>query len=514
MMEYSLEKVIDDIKNEKEIISTLPVNTKKNRAIYVERLKTMKDEYEALRQEILQKIVKEYEKEIAEKSTVDETLEQKQTQINEVGKIENVIDQIKTPYEKMGLDKSIYYLKRFYRKNLETINEEIKKCIDLFKQVGVELKADDFNFTTYIYQYMKKFFKELKKDTFDDKAMKEEFEQIYWKSPDVIVHIRLNLVYLFLVKENAIEEFYNFQEKQVKKRLKISYEEIYERSNYLKRAYSEANKKQGKVIIENFLKGYWNLKDYEEKSLTKSYLKFVTIDKLRANREEVDSNLIKLLHNLYEYDNYLRFKFLYDEVKALYQSEKGKVTYKIIKKKIIKKGNILQMANKLFGMPQKEREKILKEIENLCEELDNIKIKEKICEQLNEKSNLKEMSNVIVSFYKYLFTCIIKYNEDITEEEIKVHIEEFEEFVKYPYNTISESIIMLEDKDIPLMIKDRYNLFDINITKDSLDESNIQNLILDLEKIENYYYIRQAGLELEDIERLCNMNKIISENRE
>ena len=83
------------------------------------------------------------------------------------------------------------------------------------------------------------------------------------------------------------------------------------------------------------------------------------------------------------------------------------------------------------------------------------------------------MSNVIISFYKYMFTCIIKYNKDITEQEIKVLIEEFEEFAKSPYNTISQSLIMLQDKDIPLMIKDRYNLFDIKISKDILNEDKI-----------------------------------------
>lgn len=513
-MAYNLKKIIGDIENQKELISTLPVNTKKNRAIYVEKLKAIKAEYEELREEVLAKIVEGYDEAVLQKSTIDESLEQKAIQISEIEKIENVIDKIKTPYEKMKLDKSIYNLKRFYRKNLETINEEIRNCINLFKDVGITLTADDFNFTSYINQYMRRFFRELAKEQFDYKAMKEEFEKLYWKSPDIIIHIQLNLRHIFLKKEKQVAEFYNDQESEVKKRLKISYEEIHERYNELKRVYIEASKKQGKVIVDNFLSGYWNLKDYEEKSLNKSYSKFVSLDKLSEKREEIDNNLIKLLHNLHEYQNYLRFKYLFDEVKESYKSEKGKVTYKALKKKIIQKGNMLQMANKLFGLPQKEREKRLKEIETLCEELDVLEVKEKIHEQLNEKSNLKEMSNVIVSFYKYLFTCIIKYNEDITEPEIKVQIEEFEDFVKYPYNTISESIIMLEDKDIPLMIKDRYNLFDIKITKESLDENNIQNLIIDLEKIENNYYIKEAGLDLKDIEKLIKMKKIISDNQE
>ena len=365
-MAVSLNKIIDDIESQREIISTLPVNTKKNRAIYVKKLEEIKEEYEGIKQQLLEKIVEEYDHIVSEKSIVDETLEKKSTQIKEIEKIENIIDKIKTPYEKMKLDKSIYNLKRFYRKNLETINEEIKNCVVLFKQVGIDLKPEDFNFTSYINQYMIRFFKELEKEEFDYKAMKEEFEQIYWKSPDIIVHIQLNLRYIFLKKERAIQDFYNEQEKVVRKKLKLSHEEINERCNHLKRIYSESSKKQAKVIIDNFLSGRWSIKDYEEKSLNKSYSKFISLEKLKTNKDEIDNNLMKLLHNLYEYENYLRFKYIFDEVKEVYKTEKGKSTYKAIKQKIIQKGNKLQLANKLFGMSQKQREKILKEIEKMC----------------------------------------------------------------------------------------------------------------------------------------------------
>ena len=508
-MSINLNNIIDNIKNEKEIISTLPVNTKKNRAAYVEKLSQIKEEYENIKKEVYSKIVEEYETEMSQIGTIDDKLESRKKDIKEIEEIENIINHVKTPFEKMRLDKHIYYLKRFYKNNLETVNEEIRICIDLFEQVGIKLEASDFDFTKYTYQYMSKFFIELKKGKIDDKAMKQEFEKIYWESPDIIIHIRLNFVYLYLKNENVITEFYDYKEKEAKKSFNVDYEELKDKYNYLKRKQIETEKSQGKVIIENFLQGHWNIKDYEEKALNKSYLRFVNLEKLKENREEIDNNLIKLLHNLYEYNNYLKFKYLFEEVKEIFKSEKGKYTYKDLKKKIIKKCKTL---HNVFGISQKRNLNILKEIEVLCEELDIIRIKEKIGENLNEKSNLKEMSNVIASFYKHLFIWIIKYNPDIIPEDIIINIEQFEEFVKYPYNTISESIMMFEEKDIPLMIKDRYSLFDIKITRESLEEDNIQNLITELQKIENNYYIRQAGLNIADIERLCEMKKVIYEN--
>ena len=47
-MAHNLDKIISEIESQKEIISTLPVNTKKNRAIYSEKVSAIRDEYENL----------------------------------------------------------------------------------------------------------------------------------------------------------------------------------------------------------------------------------------------------------------------------------------------------------------------------------------------------------------------------------------------------------------------------------------------------------------------------------
>ena len=47
------------------------------------------------------------------------------------------------------------------------------------------------------------------------------------------------------------------------------------------------------------------------------------------------------------------------------------------------------------------------------------------------------------------------------------------------------NILISEDKDISMLIMDRYNLFGFNLTKDKLDKDNIDNLIKELEIILN-----------------------------
>jgi len=504
----SLDNIVNSIETQKEILSTLPVNTKKNKGVYLERVKKCRDEYKYIEKQILKEIKKVYEEELGENMD-DDGLTDKLNKMNKFEGILTAIDKVKTPYEKMKLDRPIYNLRRFYRKNLQTINQEIRNCIDLFSKVGINLTTNDFKFTPYVNQYMNKIFECIEKDRVDTSVINEEFEEIYWKCPNIIIHIQLNFRYIYLKKESSIARYYNQKESIVKSKLDESLAEINKKYNYLKRAYIEGMKKKRRNVIDKFMTGVWTIKDYEEKAINRSYTKFINIDDLEDNSEEIHSNLIKLLHNLYEYKNYMKFKYLFDDVKRIYVDEKNKNSHKIIKKSIMKKGGKLDLMGKF--MRYSDKEQILKEMEELFEQLDDAIVKNKIHEHLNEKSNLNEIGTLILSFYKYLFNAIIKHNKNITEPEIKAQIEEFEEFIKYPYNIISESVVMMQDKDIPMMIRDRYNLFDIKITTDAITESNIDNLLFDLERIENNYYIKKSGLQLEYIEELCKIKSIAME---
>ena len=512
-MELDLEKNNKRMETDKELLLALPVNTKRNKKAFLEKAIQMKEEYEGVRNEILKEIKAIYEQKTNIKE--NENLQTLQKQLKEIENIENIVDDIRNSYEKMGLDRVVHSLKRFYKTNLNKINEELKECIELFKKLQIKLTYKDFNFTPYTLKYMKAFFEEMSNEKIDSKRLEQIFEQIYWESPNVIVHIQLNIRYIFLKKEKEIDSIFKWQNDRITQKLKMDKEAITERYNTIYRKYLEQTKAMEKRIINNFLDGYWNVKDYEEKNINKYYSKFVSQEKIDENKEEVDANLITLLHNLYEYESYIRYKFIFDDMKEIYDSEKDKEKYRVLKREIIEQCDKIFMKKNIFSfitLKGKNDDEDITKLIDLFEKLDQIEIKQKIKEILNPKSTIKDMGKLALSYYKYLFNCMIKYDKEITEEEIKVNIEEFEEFIKYPYDTISHSIIMGEEKDIPLMIKDRYNLFGIKLTKESLDVNNIRNLILDLEKIENYYYIRKMNIDLEEVKELCRAKKILNEN--
>ena len=60
----------------------------------------------------------------------------------------------------------------------------------------------------------------------------------------------------------------------------------------------------------------------------------------------------------------------------------------------------------------------------------------------------------------------------------------------------------MENKNIAIIISDRYKLLNFNIQKDDINEENLDNLIDSLNKIKNYYEIEQAGIDINTIKEV------------
>ena len=67
---------------------------------------------------------------------------------------------------------------------------------------------------------------------------------------------------------------------------------------------------------------------------------------------------------------------------------------------------------------------------------------------------------------------------------------------------------MLEEKNIAIMISDRYKLLNFAIEKEDITPDNLDNLIDTLQKIKNYYYIQKSGINLEEMEFICEFKKL------
>ena len=104
---------------------------------------------------------------------------------------------------------------------------------------------------------------------------------------------------------------------------------------------------------------------------------------------------------------------------------------------------------------------------------------------------------------------MIKYKKDITQEEMDMEIENLREFLNSPYNTIINNITIAEEKDIAIIIKDRYKLLNFVVEKEDFEAGNIENLISTIKDIQIFNNLKKANLKVEDIEEIIKMKKIL-----
>lgn len=528
------EKINRQIDIDKEVLSALPVNNKKNLKAYKDKVAEVKKEYEYY----LEKVTQEMKRRVIKIESIlpDPKIAKLEQEIQYMDKIKLLNKDI-TSFEKMELDEILFVLKRFYKNNLELVNDAIVRVLEKFRMVGIDLKGNDFNYSLYAKEYMTVFLEEAKLGNSNSPKVKETFEQIYWKCPDIIIHIEMNFRNLYLKNEKVIDKYFNTASKQIMKELGLNQEEAIAKYNSMNDKLIDMKNKDTALILEKFLKGKEVIKNYEEITIKKNYKKLLGVDQKEIEDdklEEYNSNIFKMSNSLYEYKNYLKFKFIYDEILEINKSnEKFNTQCNGIRKQINKletklfktnkrveslanhKGLILKLFNKsnqnnnkLENINTDANERIL-ELKELYRKYETNKIKSIIVTKLNDSSTIYDALVLVAPFYSFLVETIIKHFEDISQDNIRKTIEEFREFIKYPYITIINNIKISEEKDITIVIKDKYNLCDINVTKGDLDEDNIDNLILSVESICKYNYLRHSKIKLDDVNFVLQAKKIL-----
>lgn len=516
-----MSKFLEKIDMDKEILSTMPRNNKKNIAKYIQKVQELKQEYQVVKNNIYDEMNKRYKKIMS--VSKNKEIEQEEKEIEEIRNLLEIIETTKTSYEKMGLDKRIFKLERFYKENLDIINLEILESINKFKEVGVELTSEDFNYSIYVNEYMQVFFDEMQNVNSD--IIKNKFEEVFWKCPDIVIHIELNFRYIYIENQKNIDKYYNKRKEELLKNISINADKVEEKFDKLQKKYEEDVSTDKYLLTQAFINGELNIKDYEPAKIKDEYLKILpenVIDKSsKKSITEINKNSIKFLNSLYEYKNYLKFQFIFDDIKAKYkEKEQHKNSYNSVKKEIASKEKKLEKLNNkfngkgLFNKKNKKEQQIAEynelvlEIEELYKKLDNEEIYTKIISNLSDNSTIYDVLKLASQFYSYLVECIIENNKTITPEEIEEVIQSLQEFLNSPNIVIIKNITITEDKNIAMIISDRYKLLKFTIDKEDINPDNLDNLIDILQKIKNNYYIQKSGINFDEINFVCEFKKI------
>lgn len=518
-----IKEIQEKIEVEKEILSTMPKNNEKNLKKYKEKLEELQKEYEKYKNEIV-KILKEiYEKE----TSIEETskIENLDSRLNTIMSKLYLFNEYKTSYEKMELDKIIYKIGKYYKENLENINNQIAECIKKFNGIGIKLELSDFDYSIYVKQYMEIFLEEMEKDTLLSERVKAKFDDIYWKCPEIILHIELNIRNIYLKKETQIDKYFEKEKKELLKKWDKEPKEIFETYLRIKREQLKEKSEDKKTILDEFLLGKLNIKNYTQDKIKNELDKILPQDvtkNLEDNEEEIEKNIIKFSNSLYEYKNYMKFKFIVEDIKNHYkEKENYKKGYIETKKKIdvaekkLRKLNKKAESKSFFGTKKQvekqsnEQKQLILQLKTLYKELDLNKFYNKIYTCIVDETKVYEVLKLASSYYGYLVNCIIRNNETITQEEIDVIISNLDDFLKNPYNTIINNLTILEEKDVAIIIKDRYKLLNFMIEKEDISLNNVDNLVSTLDIIEKSFCMKRVGLTPELIEEILRLRKIL-----
>lgn len=471
---------VAQINEVKEVLANMPQNNKNNKQAYISYIKEQLKKYtpmkEALVEEIKLRNINLIEKE--KKSIIDYTKnkEEKEKLFDQL----MVLNERNTPYEKIGLDKIIFNINRYYEGNLEFLNEEIGKAINCFKEVGVSLTSDDFWYSRFLNQYMK-----LLLNNAQSGEVKQKLNEIYWKSPNIINQIAMNFNNLYFKYEKYFNEYYKNKIEQIlsvnpKDALIVNYNGLSDSIN--REDYSIY------AISKKFLSGEDSIKDFSMEKCD-SYLNSFEVSDIN------NENLVKLSDTLYEYSVYQKYKFLIDNFITLYkEKDKYKNVYKNLRKEIAKEEGKIKKINKKIAFQEKwskDNNKIEMLEIDLNTLIDSLKDKyadlqiQKIYELISELTNnlsYYDILKIISSNYIYLRKELIGNNEGITDNEINDVQLEISRFLLSNKLTILNNVTVLDAGSIPNTISNMYRLLNIKIDESEI-ESNVDSYIELLRKI-------------------------------
>ena len=303
----------------KEVISNMPLTNKKNKDKYIEYVREQLTIFSSEKENIVKEIRDRVDKIKSREKKKSISFDNKEKELQDIISKLMVFNSWNTPYEKLGLDKTIYEINHYYRDNLDALNEDIKDAIECYRKVGVTLTVKDFFYSSYVKAYM-----EVMLDSkLDSGAIKKRLDDVYWKSPKVMNQIACNFNYLYFKYEKYFIRYFEGLKKNILSQ--STYDEL--SKGYQKLVFDrERYDYQIDNIVQCFMDGSLAIKDY-------------SLDKLASYQGNISNgdvgidNYEALYFSLNEYKVYKEYSFLIDKVKEVYQNKgQYKNIYKNLRK--------------------------------------------------------------------------------------------------------------------------------------------------------------------------------------
>ena len=530
-----IEKQID---TDKEVISVLPRNGIKAIKTLLETISEMTEKYEHANEMLLKDIENRYN----ELTTVEGNQEIPKIE-DEILKYDGAVKDtdMRSSFEKMGLDRVVYNVNGYYKSNLERLNRELIDCVKQFEKVGIKLIADDFNISEYAKEYMGVLLQEAYEGQINSEKIKDAFEKVYWKCSEVVSHLYANIRYIYDIHEAEIDKFYENKSEEILQRFHSTAEQVEDKKAELIKQKKKLEDIDNKIILNKFYTGSLNINDYKEDNYKRIYSELTSKDVselTEAEKAEMDENIEKLDNNLSEYSKYSEYRFLVDgvltireeELKRIQANKEKKVKkteYELVKDNIKKITAEIFKINGKLDKPQKglfkrkdsndkknsavilQRNNLVLELKKLYMNLDDEIMKQKIMQYVDETSSLLDVLKLASNYYGFMARAMIKKNEEITDKEIGEMAKDIRNFINFSNFTVINYIKISDTKDLAVIIKDKYKLFGMQVSKENFQEDNIEDLIKRVKIIANYNNIQKSKFSIEDLEYITTVKEML-----
>ncbi len=538
-MKELVENIGKQIDTDKEVISILPRNGIKAIKTLLETIQEMTAKYEYVNEMLLKDIESRYDELTA--VSENEEIPKIETDILKYNEAVKNTD-ARSSYDKMGLDKITYNVNGYYKSNLERLNKELIDCVKQFENVGIKLTADDFNISEYSKEYMEVLLQEAQDGQINSERVKDAFEKVYWKCSEVVSHLYVNIKYIYDKYESEIDKFYQNKSEDVLQEFNATAEQIENARTELIKNKKKLEEIDSKIILDKFYTGSLNINDYKEDNYKRMYSELTSkeiSDLSEDEKAEMDENIEKLDNNLSEYSKYCEYRFLVDGVLSMREEEVKKAEAnkdKKVKKTEfdIMKENAKKLATDIFKINEKldkpskkrffkkkssddkkntavilQRNNLILDLKKLYMELDEEILKRNIVQTIDETSSLLDVLKLASNYYGFMARSMIKKNEEITDTEIGDLAKKIRDFVSFTNFTVINYVKISDTKDLSVIIKDKYKLFGLQVSKENFQEDNIEDLIRRVKLITNYNNIQKTKFSVEDLEYITTVKEML-----
>jgi len=407
----------------------------------------------------------------------------------------------------MHLDYYLYQLHRYYKEDLTSVNNCIKKMIDSFKKVDIVLSKEDFDFNDNIALYMDKVI-----NNASDDELKQLFEEIYWKFPEIIKALEVNFKSIYLKNEKKINKYYEDRHKEFL--LSHKDDELTDvRINLFNKINDLKNKDQF-LIFEKFKNKEYSLASFNKNDVEKKINTY--FDEESYNYD----NLNKVYQTLFEYNMLIKYHYLLVDMRERLEK---KDTFKDLKQKELKeilahevkiKKLTVKPKSKFSLFKKKTDEKwlfnyntLLNSIIEKYDKFDDSSLNDIIFHKLSLDSTVLEVLKFVSSNYLYYVKLTKQLDDNLTINDITDRYEELKNDVNNNRFNLLNNIALLDEKQMKQIIVDKYNLEHINLTIESLEPDNVEKTMNDIKNLINYEDLLASKINLDDVKLYFDINK-------